>query len=182
LLAAPVRGRADRQYRPARGQQRIGGAAVLGSEPQPRRRRRVEPEQPAQLSHPVLAGIAPPGDPARAGAQQPGQCRAAQIDDDVPAGRRDRGVKRQPVPRPAALVDDDQPLQSRHRSEQRRGERPGRDRQPRRGIALDQVRQDAGRQHGVADPRRGDEQDAHAAPIAAPPLLAKLPPSLYLLR
>ncbi len=140
--------------------------------------RRVEIEEAPELAHTVLAGIALGHDPAFAGAQQPGKGRAAQIDDDIPAPGGDRTVERQPMQRPAPLFDDQHPLASGHRLEQWRRHRPGGDGQPRAGKALDQVGDETGRQHGVADARRGDKQDIHLGRSGSPhiprPELAKL--------
>ena len=65
--------------------------------------------------------------------------------------------------RPAPLFDDDQPLEAGDCFEQRRRDRSGRDRQPRARIAVDQISEEAGRQDGVADARRGDKQNVHIA-------------------
>ena len=71
LLSAPVRGRADRQDRSARRDQRAGRALMMWRGPHPRIRRRVEIEQPAELMHAVLARIALGHHPALACPQQP---------------------------------------------------------------------------------------------------------------
>ena len=71
----------------------------------------------------------------------------------------------------------DQPFKPGHRFEQRRGDRPGGNGQPRARMALDKMGQQTGRQHGVADAGRGDKQDVHFADprglISPAPLLAK---------
>ena len=92
LLAAPIRGRADRQHRAAGGisapaaRSWCGAVHRRGSGGGSRSNRRAE------LANAMLARIALRHDPALAGAQQPGKRRAAQIDDEIPApGRRPRG-------------------------------------------------------------------------------------------
>src|SRR6202011_190334 len=99
--------------------------------------------------------------------QQPSERRATEIDDKIPAPGDDSGVKRQPMQGPTPLFHDSEPLQARHGFEQRASVRPRRDRQSRSWMALDQVGKETGRQHGIADARRGDKQDVHFADPSA---------------
>src|SRR6202047_2212430 len=65
--------------------------------------------------------------------------------------------------RPAPLLDDHESLETGHGFEQRGGDWPRRDGEGRRRMAVDQVREQTRRQHGIADARRGDKQDVHFA-------------------
>ena len=76
--------------------------------------------------------------------------------------------------RPAPFGDDDEPLEPRHRLEERRRRRPGGNGEARLRVALDEMREQPGRQHGIADPRRGDEEDPHGGRvIESRPAIAK---------
>ena len=70
--------------------------------------------------------------------------------------------------RPAPFFHDDDLLEPGHRLEQRSRDRPRRNRQPRVRVALDQVAEQTGRQHGIADARRGNKQDVHFARVQRP--------------
>ncbi len=115
LFPAPVRSRADREDRCTGRDQCDGGALMARRGPQPRARRRIEIEQPAELAHPMLACVTFGHYPAFACPQQPSERRAAEVDNEVPASGRYGTVKRQPMRRPASLLDDHQPLETRHR-------------------------------------------------------------------
>src|SRR6267378_6006116 len=115
LFPAPVRSRADREDQYTGRDQCDGGALMARRGPQPRARRRIEVEQPAELAHPMLACVTFGHYPAFACPQQPSERRAAEVDDEVPASGRYGTVKRQPMRRPASLLDDHQPLETRHR-------------------------------------------------------------------
>ena len=168
LLAAPVRRRADRQHRAAgrkqcRGRRDRGAARSTAAGRAADRGRRG-----AELAHAMLASIALGHHPAFAGAQQPGKRRAAQIDDDIPAPGRDRAVERQPMQRPAPLFDDRAavriraPLRTTAPPPARRRSSAARRDSARSGG------RETGRQHGVADARRGDKQDVHLARSSSP--------------
>ncbi len=146
-------------------QQRGGGALVPRREIETRRRRGCEREAAGELLDAAFARLALDLADSAAGADEIGQRRAAQIDDEIPARPDDGGIEAEPVQRPAPLLDDDQPVETRHRLEERRRRRPGGDGEARIGVALDQMAEHAGRQHGIADPRRGDEQNFHCAGV-----------------
>ena len=59
------------------------------------------------------------------------------------------------------FVDGYDAFKPGHRRKQRRGERSGGDGQPCARMALDEMRQQPGRQYGIADPGRGHEKDVH---------------------
>src|SRR5262249_25553277 len=54
----------------------------------------------------------------------------------------------------------DQSLQPRHGAKQWRRQRPANNRDLRPRMIFDQPREDAGREHGIAEPCRSDEEDA----------------------
>ena len=132
----------------------------------------------------MLAGIALGHDPALAGAHHPGERRAAQIDDELPAAGGNAAIKRQPMQPPAPLPQHQHFVEPGDRLEQRRGDRPRGDRQARAGKALDDMGQQTGRQHGIADAGGGHKQDVHipdlGALIARAAPLAKQGPALHL--
>ena len=72
-----------------------------------------------------------------------------------------RGPERRPVQAARPLLERDQPLQVRHVREQARGHRAAGDGDPALRVGADQVVEEAGRQHGVANPVGGHEQDTH---------------------
>jgi len=65
--------------------------------------------------------------------------------------------------RPRPFLDNHEPLKPRHGFEKRSSNRPGGNGQPRPPMALDQMGEKTGRQHGIADAGRGDKQDTHFA-------------------
>ena len=79
----------------------------------------------------------------------------------------DAGIKRQPMQPPALLCHHQHPLEPGDRLEQRRGDGPGGDGEARPGKALDDMRQQTGRQDGIADTGGGHEQDAHFPDLGA---------------
>ena len=99
--------------------------------------------------------VAPPG------GERPSEHRAAEVDHQVPVGGNGLAPKAEPVPRPALLLHRDDPVQAGCRPEQRRRVRAAGDGDSGGWVARDQVRQQAGAQHGIADPIGGYEQDLH---------------------
>src|SRR5208282_2259256 len=85
--------------------------------------------------------------------------RSAEIDDDVPVMQYDLAPQFQPMPPVASLLQDMDPVESGHRAEDVDGRRAARDRDPGARMPLDQAGKYSRRQHGIADPRVGDEQD-----------------------
>ena len=71
--------------------------------------------------------------------------------------------------RKAALTDLDQSFEARHVGEHPARDRAAGDGEARLGMGAEQVVEQARGEHGIAQPRRGDEQDAHIKfPIARP--------------
>jgi len=73
----------------------------------------------------------------------------------------------EPVQRERALAHHDQPFQPRHAFEQGRCNRPGGNRHAGSRMALDQIAEKPGRQHGIANTCRGYEQNIHVADLGA---------------
>jgi len=67
----------------------------------------------------------------------------------------------------AAFIDQDQAFQTGHAGEHAGGDRSAGDGEPRVGVGAEQMVEQAGREHGVAEAGGGDEQDAHAGPCLA---------------
>jgi hypothetical protein len=63
------------------------------------------------------------------------------------------------------FFEDDQPLQAWQAGENRRGGGAAGNRDGGGGMLLAQLFQDSGRDYGIANSRRGNEQDAHAPPL-----------------
>ena len=187
LLAAPVRRRADRQHRRPR-RQRVADSAcarICDRPIQPPRRgprRRIEIEQPGRAGAPVARPeIALAHRSPLAGAQHShGKRGAAQIDDHDPSGlpgnaaddkaRGQCAAKR----RFRSTIDRSRSSPAAPPRTAAQQPEPAAIRQPRMRMALDQVCEQAGRQNGVADTRRGYEQNIHIAdPISRPRRLAK---------
>jgi hypothetical protein len=86
--------------------------------------------------------------------------------------------------RQSPLSHNNDAFKSRHRLEQRRRDRAGGDRKTGARITPDQMAEQPGRQHGIANPRRGYEKDVHLAGhgglYRAVPRLAKQPAEFYL--
>src|SRR5205085_9851986 len=117
---------------------------MIGCGPQARAWRGIEIEQASELTHPVLACVTLGHDTAFSGAQQPSERRAAEVDDEVPPPACDGAIKWQPVNRPAPFLDDCEPLELGHGVEQRSGDWPRSNGQPRSRMALDQISEQTG--------------------------------------
>src|SRR6185312_11061194 len=94
------------------------------------------------------------GDAPLARPEEIGKRRGAQIDHHVPAPQRDRAIKRQPMQRPAPLGQADEPLEPRHVLEEGCRVRTRGNGEARAGKAVDEVRQQPGRENGVAVTKR----------------------------
>src|SRR5262249_59182787 len=105
LLSPPVRSRTNRQDRSAGRDQRGRSAIVARCRPQLWAWWRVEPKQPGELAHSMLANVTLSHHPTLACPQQPGKRRAPPVDDQVPTSGRHGGVERHPMCRPAPLLD-----------------------------------------------------------------------------
>jgi proline iminopeptidase len=105
-----------------------------------------------------LAGVALP-DRAFLPPQEIGRARAAQVDDQAPLAVAHLVPQLEPVTLALALLHDDHPVEARYMGEERSRQRPRDDGEAGVGDLVGQELDQARRQHGVADPRGGDEEN-----------------------
>jgi hypothetical protein len=110
------------------------------------------------LVHRLAADLLLPDRPLLA-AQEQGRAAAAQVDDQAPLPVAHLVPQLEPVALALALLHDDHPVEARHMGEERRGQGAGDDGEAGVGDLVGQELDQARRQHGVADPRGGDEEN-----------------------
>ncbi len=162
LLAGPVRRGPQRQHGRAVGNERARERFGLLARPHLRGGRIIrKPEQARILPHLVHAGHLAAEAIAAAREHEPGEPGAAQIDDGVPGIGQRLTPETQPMAAERRFLQHDHPREPRHGCEERRRGGPAGDGDPRARMLRDQMREQARRQHRIADARRGDEQDPH---------------------
>ena len=165
-LRQPVRRRRQRDHRVI-AQMSEMRSCIGGGCPDDRAGRRGKLEDGAELNDLRAARAAEHrAAPCR---HQPGQCRTADVDDEVPQMRQSRRPQRQPMPAAAPLAQHDGALAVRHAREDAFGDRAANHGDPRIRVGPDQMVEQPGGQHRIAQPVGGHEQDFHsAAALAAP--------------
>lgn len=159
-LRLPVRGRRQYHDGPVRRQQRGGARLVFRRGPHHRLRRWIDAEHRSKLR-----GLVPRAAAHHRAAPRrhdPGQHGTADVHHQVPALRHRRGPKRQPMPAMGLLPQHDGAVAPRHAREHVLGHRAARHGEARQRMGAQQVIEQAGGQHRVAQPVGGDEQDFHA--------------------
>lgn len=163
FLSRPVRDRPQRQHGRARRDQALGRGDMLGLRPQAGKDPLVETDDVRVLLHHVPVTVPRQAGPAVPCGEEVTDRRAAQINDGVPEVAHGGGPQPQPMSGPFALGHGDDAREIRHRFEQRRGVGAAGDGDARLRMLLDEMRQHAARQDGIADPTVRDKENSHAS-------------------
>ena len=166
-LGAPVRRRPQGQHRRSGGDEPGCRRSLGRSEPKAGCGRRLAAtNEAAQRLDAMPVAIALAENQPSGGRDEVGERRAPEVDDELPAPDDGPGPEVEPMRTARPLGQHVQPIEAGYIAEDRRCDWACGDAHPHAGHVFQAMGEDARRQHGIAEPGRGDEQEGAGHPPA----------------